>query len=387
MKKPQQRLAYHYYYIPTLLFVIAGIGVSLYLAQSHYRNFTDPAYASFCAISRSINCDTVAQSPWSVIGGLPVALWGLLGYLFYFLLLLPLAKENDLNFSLWRFLFFLGWLYSLASLFFSYISATKIHSFCILCIASNGISFALLFQSWLVCRRFNIFPFYSHFRSALSLFYSNFKIYFPLVFVFFLFLIAQLFMPHYWEFEAAEIPGNITKGVTENGHPWIGAEEPVLIIEEFSDYQCFQCLKMHFTLRKLIQEHPNKIRLVHRHYPMDHDFNPVVIPKPFHVGSGKMALLAIYAMTQGKFWEMNDALFQFGRTKMPFNTKYLAEKTGIPARELTVALSHPDIKKMLNHDILIGMKKRITATPTFVINDKVYTGFIPPEILDQAVRL
>lgn len=386
MTKPVTPLPYKTYYIPFFLLTTVGVVDMIYLTTSHYRNYTDITYASFCAISQAINCDTVAQSPWAIIGGLPVALWGLFGYFLFLILLLPLARNKQTIFPLWRLLFSLGCLYSLLSLFFAYISATKIHSFCILCIAAYGINFALLFQSWLICRRFKIFPFFSSFNKGIYLVVSNKKIYSPIIILTALFFLVQIFFPHYWELEQAEFSVNIATGVTKDGHPWIGAQDPILTIEEFSDYQCFQCFKMQFTLRKLIKENPEKIRLIHRHYPMDHEFNPIVVPTPFHVGSGKMALLAIYATTQGKFWEMNDALFQMGRTKKPFNTKYLAEKTKIPARELTLALSHPDIKKRLNYDILTGMKKRITATPSFLINGKVYTGAIPPKILEEALR-
>ncbi|MCI5209339.1 MAG: hypothetical protein D3910_11220 [Candidatus Electrothrix sp. ATG2] len=44
-----------------LFFTIEGSAVSLYSALSHYKNYTDPLYNSFSAISKAINCDTVAQ--------------------------------------------------------------------------------------------------------------------------------------------------------------------------------------------------------------------------------------------------------------------------------------------------------------------------------------
>ena len=72
--------------------------------------------------------------------------------------------------------------------------------------------------------------------------------------------------------------------------------------KEFTDYLCFQCRKMHYYLRDLVARYPDKIRLVHRNYPMDHEFNPMV-KEPFHVGAGKMALLAIHAAASGSFLE------------------------------------------------------------------------------------
>jgi len=159
-----KRLPYRYYFLPTLFFCIAGVVVTSYLIQSHYRNYTDMAYASFCAISKAINCDTVSQSPWAVISGLPVALWGLFGYLLYMVFLIPLSRENSQTLPLWKLLFIIGWIYSLTALFFAYISARIIHSFCIMCVASYAVSFCLLFQSWLICRRFGILSFFHNIK-------------------------------------------------------------------------------------------------------------------------------------------------------------------------------------------------------------------------------
>jgi len=143
---------------------------------------------------------------------------------------------------------------------------------------------------------------------------------------------------------------------------------------------------MHLLLRRLITEHPGRIKLIHHHYPMDHEFNSVVVPEPFHVGSGKMSMIAIYAASKGKFWEMNDALYQMGRDKKPFNTRTLAETTGFSGGELAAATQHPQIREFLSHDIRQGMKLGITGTPTYVIDGKVYEGSIPREILEKIMQ-
>jgi uncharacterized membrane protein len=62
--------------------VLTGLGLAdaVYLSISHYRVYTDIGFASFCAISRAINCDTVSQSPYSILWGAPVPVWGIFGY-------------------------------------------------------------------------------------------------------------------------------------------------------------------------------------------------------------------------------------------------------------------------------------------------------------------
>ena len=141
---------------------------------------------------------------------------------------------------------------------------------------------------------------------------------------------------------------------------------------------------MHFFLRKLVEENYDKIRLIHRHLPMDHKYNPIV-KEPFHVGSGKMALFAEYAQTQGKFWEMNDILFGIASSTKFINIKKLAEKVGLDYRALSYSTKNRTIRYKVKHDIAIGMKLGINGTPGYVINDKVYLGQIPPEILNRVL--
>jgi protein-disulfide isomerase len=195
------------------------------------------------------------------------------------------------------------------------------------------------------------------------------------------------FIPKYWHFQSfSPRSEHISTGLTEDGHPWVGAEHPELIINEYTDYQCFQCYKTHYMLRRLIAENPDRIRLVHHHYPMDHEVNSVVVPEPFHVGSGKMAMLAIYALAKDKFWQTNDILYEIGRTKKTFDVALVADRVDIPVHEFAWALESNEIKERLRYDIWHGMKLGITGTPTFVINDKVYQGSIPADILQEIIR-
>ena len=88
-----------------------------------------------------------------------------------------------------------------------------------------------------------------------------------------------------------------------------------------------------YNTDKLPGDSGDTIRIVHRHFPMDHTVNPIV-KKPFYIGSGKMALLAIFAASKGKFFEMNDLLFDLAGKQKRINLKWLAEKTGLKPDDL-----------------------------------------------------
>jgi protein-disulfide isomerase/uncharacterized membrane protein len=366
---------------------LAGLGLAdaIYLSISHYRVYTDIGYASFCAISKSINCDTISQSPHSILWGAPVPVWGVFGYLFV-LMLLPFAGSKEAGKArLWPFLFWIFLGFSLYSLALGLISALYIHSYCLMCIVSYAINFLLLFYAWLIPRRFGKNGLIADLLLDVQFLWHKKRpqiMVLTMVFgtVFFV-MIAKF--PAYWNLTPPPLSASVLTGVTEDGHPWIGAQAPVLEIVEFTDYQCFQCKKMHFFLRRLVEQHPDNIRLVHRHYPMDHLVNPIV-KEPFHVGSAAMSLLAIYAQSKGKFWEMNDILFNTDITDGDMNINNQLKKAGV--EEDSPDIYDPQIQSKLITDIRAGLKLGITGTPAYIVSEQLYLGQLPSDILKKIIR-
>jgi uncharacterized membrane protein/protein-disulfide isomerase len=342
------------YFWVLLVLALGGVADSVYLSISHYRVYTDIGYSSFCAISRAINCDTVSQSPFSIFLGLPVPVWGMVGYTFFLILLLA-AHSIDAGWQrLWSLLFLLAAGFSLYSVVLAFISTYWIRSYCLMCIVSY----------WQQRKKFG-------------------AVFLPLGTGV---LLLAVFFPAYWHFSAPATAAALPSGVTDDGHPWIGAQNPELTIEEFTDYQCFQCKKMHFFLRRLVGQNPDKIRLVHRNYPLDHELNPIVVPQPYHVGSGKMALVANAAGLSGKFWEMNDLLFGLVGQTDTLKIKDLAEGVGMDPDELAKNLNSPKTHYLLKLDIWEGMRANMTGTPAYRIDGEIYLGLIPPDILGVVIR-
>jgi uncharacterized membrane protein len=152
--KPVIPLPFPVYFWAVVILTGLGLADAIYLSISHYRVYTDIGYASFCAISKAINCDTVSQSPYSILWGAPVPVWGVFGYLCV-LVFLPFAGSKEAEkVRLWPFLFWIFLGFSLYSLALGLISALYIYSYCLMCIVSYAINFLLLFYAWLIRRRF-----------------------------------------------------------------------------------------------------------------------------------------------------------------------------------------------------------------------------------------
>ncbi|WP_027359038.1 vitamin K epoxide reductase/DsbA family protein [Desulforegula conservatrix] len=388
MKKEINALSYRYYFIPVFIISLSGLVNSIYLSYSHYRNYNDISYISFCAISKAINCDTVSQSSYSIFMNIPVPFWGIIGYALLFFIIAISGTVRAEKRRGWPLIFIISGCFTAYSLVLAFISGYYIKSYCIMCILSYAINIALLFYSWIIRSRFDTDGIFRGLINDLK-FFMKIKI---ARIVFFIIIVSPvamwLFMPQYWLLKPLSIEeSGIDSGMTDDGHPWIGATKPKLTITEFSDYRCFQCKKAHFFMRQLVAAHPDKLRLVHRHYPMDSRFNNVIITAPFHEGSGELALIAVYAAHKGNFWKVNDILFNLEiGDEGGINTARISELIGFSRAEVYFAIKNKTVRQILNNDILVGMKLEIMATPAFVIEGKVYIGELPFETIEKAVN-
>ena len=226
--KPKQSIrpmAFGFYFWPVVFISFAGLADSLYLAVSHYRVYTDIAYESFCAISRAINCDTVSQSRYAIMGPLPVPVWGVIGYILVLILLVFVRWAKTGGQRMWALLLTVALIFSGFSTVLAVISHIYIKSYCIMCIASYGINFLLLFYSWLIRRRFDSAGFLGALKRDILFLSTKWRLTAVLALPFTVSVISLwLYFPSYWEYQAPEIPAILETGQTAEGFPWIGAE-------------------------------------------------------------------------------------------------------------------------------------------------------------------
>lgn len=379
-------LPYPVYLWTVLVLVTIGLLDSIYLAVSHYRVYNDMGYRSFCAITKSINCDTVSQSSYAIFLGLPVSVWGIIGYAFVLLLMRYAHLTTSEHKPFWPLIFFVSLIYSIYSMVLAGISTFIIQSYCIMCILTYAINLILVYYSWLINNRFGNRGLWKGLKHDIRTILTNRRRSLSLILPFGAVLcLVWILFPNYWNMQLKENPKDLSSGLTQEGDPWIGAVNPDLTIVEYADYRCFQCRKMHFYLRDLVARHPESIRLVHRHFPMDSAYNPL-IKDQVHAGAGRLALLSIYAASHGRFWQMNDLLFNLDKDHKEINMKKLALKCGLETENLAQNVNQPASVRKLLTDIKHGLKLGITATPSYVINDNVYTAQIPPDVLKSYLK-
>lgn len=113
--------------ISIILFSFIGFADSAFLLAKRFSGTPIPCFIT-------TGCDTVSQSPYSILFGVPLSLWGVLFYLGTgFLALLYLDTKNLLVGKLIPLATGAGFL---SSCYFIYVQKFLIGSFCIYCIIS-----------------------------------------------------------------------------------------------------------------------------------------------------------------------------------------------------------------------------------------------------------
>ena len=261
-------LPFRVYLVTILILAGSGLAASIYLAVSHFRVYTDIGYRSFCAISRTFNCDTVSQSTYAIFLNVPVAVWGVIGYSFLLIFIVLYAGRKDARGRGWAAAYCLLLAFCCYSVILASISSYVINAYCIICIFTYAVNLALAFMAWLVRKRFDPSGFIGALKIDIRHIAQRQKSAAVMAGVTVLSLALIIaFFPGYWKLELPSELSKLQTGLTEDGHPWIGNDSAPIVITEFSDYLCFQCKKMNYYLRQLISRHPDSFKLVHHHFP------------------------------------------------------------------------------------------------------------------------
>jgi len=115
------------------------------------------------------------------------------------------------------------------------------------------------------------------------------------------------------------------------------------------------------------------------------ELNPLV-GKALYPGSGKLAIAAVYAATQDRFWQMNDLLYDLPPNMKSLNIKNLAEKSGVSFEGLSESLGNQLLYDKIGQDVNKGIKLGINGTPAYEINGEIFQGRIPLKMIKKILE-
>ena len=157
-----------------------------------------------------------------------------------------------------------------------------------------------------------------------------------------------------------------------------GPENASVVIEEFGDYQCPPCAAFNPVLKKIKDQYGDRIRVVFRNLPL----------QQIHKNAVTAARAAEAAAMQGRFWEMNDLIYQNqsewanSPQPQPFFENY-ARRLNLNLQKFQTDMFSETVTSRIRADLERANAMKISGTPTVYLNGRE----LPFETIMQADRL
>jgi len=154
--------------------------------------------------------------------------------------------------------------------------------------------------------------------------------------------------------------------------PVKGNPNAKVTIVEVSDFQCPFCRRAEDTLKEVMKNYGDRVKLTWRHFPLT-----------IHDDAGLAAQASQEAFKQkgaDGFWKMHDMLFANQQTENGFKREAIetyAAKSGLDLAKFKTALDQQTHRPIIDEDVKAVSDAGINATPGFLINGYYISGAEP----------
>lgn len=172
--------------------------------------------------------------------------------------------------------------------------------------------------------------------------------------------------------------GGPVKPVDEAKDHIRGPKNAKVTLIEYSDFQCPYCLRHEDTLKQLLGNYKNDVRLVYRNYPLT----------SLHPEAQKAAEAAECASAQGKFWEMHDKIFEANAAGAMSVQKWKdsAKELGLDTTKFNKCLDGGEMASVVAKDQQEGTDAGVSGTPATFVNGQMVEGAVPYATFEQIVK-
>lgn len=165
-------------------------------------------------------------------------------------------------------------------------------------------------------------------------------------------------------------------------YPMRGAENALVTIVEFSDFQCPFCSRAASTMREILAQYPTTVRLVYVHNPL-----------PFHPFARDAARASVEAFRQGgatKFFQLHDLMFDNQRELEHADLIRYARQVGLDADAMQRVLDTDTHDDVVQAQMDLAANTHAFGTPMFYVNGRLLSGAQPAEefvpVIDDEIR-
>lgn len=148
------------------------------------------------------------------------------------------------------------------------------------------------------------------------------------------------------------------------GYPSQGPASAPVVLVLFSDFQCPYCKTFNETLKQILKQYDQKVRLVFRQFPLT----------TIHPDAQRAAEASLCAGAQNRFWDMHDVLFENQKNLKEEAIKDQAKKLGLNMDGFSACLASNRYGKAAREDMRAGAAAGTEGTPTLFINGRYLNG-------------
>ncbi|MCU1266200.1 MAG: formate/nitrite transporter [Acidobacteria bacterium] len=149
--------------------------------------------------------------------------------------------------------------------------------------------------------------------------------------------------------------------VNERDHV-MGPANAAVTLVNYGDYQCPGCQQRHRSTEKMARELLDRVRLVHRHFPLVKS----------HPRALRAAEAAEAAAAQGKFWEMHRLLYLHPDKLRDRDLHRYGNEVGLDLERFDREMASGIYAEQILKDFSFSLNHGITGTPTTFINGVRY---------------
>ncbi len=159
-----------------------------------------------------------------------------------------------------------------------------------------------------------------------------------------------------------------------------GNKSAPITIVEFSDFQCPYCVRGNQTIKQVLNEYGDKVRVVFKHLPLD--FHPQALPAARYFEAIAQQDHAKAQKFHGMVFENQDKL----RGNADEFFKDATKKVGADLKKVEIALKDENIAKRIESDMAEAKKFGFSGTPGYIINGVSLKGAYPIDSFKEIIN-
>ncbi len=177
--------------------------------------------------------------------------------------------------------------------------------------------------------------------------------------------------------DEAELANVVWKVPVAADDPQRGAQDALVTIVQFSDYQCPFCKRVEVTLEELRRLYGKDLRVIWKDNPL-----------PFHaraMPAAKLARAVFQTKGNDAFWKLHDALFENQASLEDSDFEELTKKQGLSWKQLQSTIASDKLTARIGTSIEDADDFQARGTPHFFINGRRLSGAQPLDAFKKLI--